>query len=132
MTPESQERPETLPGATYRVSTGFGKVYVNVNVDEDGSPFEVFINIGNSGTPSNAWAEALAKTISRSLRSGADPEEIADDLIGIQAGRINHDNGDEIHSIPDAVGVALRRHIEGKPSESVKSDAEQGASVDVE
>lgn len=108
-----QERPKVLAGATQRISTGYGKVYVSINVD-DGEPFEVFLTTGESGGYTNAWAEALAKTISNALRSGTDPEVIADDLMGIRTDKKEIDNGDLVHSIPDAVGVALMRHVEGK------------------
>lgn len=116
------DRPDSLAGSTQRLNTGFGRVYVNINEDKHGDPYEVFVTMGNSGGPTNSWTEALGKTISHSFQSGQDPSEIADDLIGIRAGRIDHDNGDDIYSVPDAVGVAIRRHVGGALGESIKEE----------
>jgi ribonucleoside-diphosphate reductase alpha chain len=115
-----RERPRALPGSTQRISTGWGKVYVNINVDGDGEPFEAFVMAGRSGGLYNAHAEALGKLVSSALRSGCDPARIADDLTGIRSGKAGHDNGDTVHSIPDAVGLALRRHLEGRHGEGVR------------
>lgn len=127
MSPDMEDRPDVLNEVTQRIQTGTGKVYVIINEDENGEPFDLFINIGSSGGYTNSWAEALAMTISVGLRSGADPEEIADKLMGNRGPQIATDNGDDIHSVPDAVGVALKRHIVDSVGESVKdSDEEAG------
>ena len=107
-----RERPDTLPGTTQRIETGWGTVYVTVD-ELDGEPFEVFVTLGKSGGLYNAHAEGLAKTASNALRSGADAEELAKDLIGIRSDKVAEDSGDTITSIPDAVGVALLRHVNG-------------------
>lgn len=121
---QRRERPQALSGPKVRVNTPAGKVYVGINVDEHDDPFEVFITKGSSGGYTNAWAEALAKTISNALRAGVDPETIASDLMGIRGPEVAHDNGDPIYSIPDAVGVVLRRYLDGKldPPQSVRAD----------
>ena len=118
--PESREglgkkrpRPDVLYGVTQRVDTGYGKVYVNINEDENGQPFELFANIGNSGGFTASFTEALAKTISTALRSGVDPEEIAGELNGIRSPKVAWDKGEQINSIPDAIGTALRRYLDG-------------------
>ncbi len=82
---EKQTRPDVLHGVTQRIDTGYGKLYVNINEDPEADrPFELFANIGNSGGFTASFTEALAKTISTALRSGVDPEEIADELQGIR------------------------------------------------
>lgn len=126
MSPESEERDDTLPGTTQRVQTGTGKVYVIINDGPDGEPFEVFINTGSSGGYTNSWADALGMTISVALRSGADPGELAEKLMGTRAPHVGHDNGDTIYSTPDAVGVALRRHLDGRVGEPVRDDDDGG------
>jgi len=122
MTPEKRERPDALESTTQRIETGRKKVYVTINHGPDGGPFEVFVNTGQSGGLTNSWCEALGKAVSNALRSGADPGEMADDLIGIRSGRVREDNDDAVTSIPDAVGVALRRHMEGRIGEPVKEE----------
>jgi ribonucleoside-diphosphate reductase alpha chain len=98
---------------TQRIETGYGKLYVNINEDERGQPFELFATIGNSGGFTNSFTEALAKTVSTALRSGVDPGEIADELQGIRSPKVAWDKGEQIQSIPDAVGTAMRRYLEG-------------------
>jgi len=82
---ERSPRPDSLNGVTQRVETGYGKLYVTINEDENGLPFELFANIGHSGGYTNSFTEALAKVISTALRSGVDPEEIVDELQGTRA-----------------------------------------------
>jgi ribonucleoside-diphosphate reductase alpha chain len=108
-------RPDVLHGVTQRIDTGYGKIYVNINEDPEAErPFELFANIGNSGGFTASFTEALAKTISTALRSGVDPEEIADELQGIRSPKVAWDKGEQIQSIPDAIGTALRRYLDGE------------------
>jgi ribonucleoside-diphosphate reductase alpha chain len=110
---KKRPRPDVLHGVTQRIDTGYGKLYVNINEDEDGRPFELFANIGNSGGFTASFTEALAKTVSTALRSGVDPEEIADELQGIRSPKVAWDKGEQIQSIPDAIGTAMRRYLDG-------------------
>jgi len=110
---QKQSRPDVLHGVTQRIDTGYGKLYVNINEDpENERPFELFANIGNSGGFTASFTEALAKTISTALRSGVDPYEIADELQGIRSPKVAWDKGEQIQSIPDAIGTALRRYLD--------------------
>jgi ribonucleoside-diphosphate reductase alpha chain len=110
---EKQSRPDVLRGVTQRIETGYGKVYITINEDaETGRPFELFANTGMSGGFTASFTEALAKSISVALRSGVDPNEIADKLRGIRSPKVAWDKGEQINSIPDAFGVALRRYLD--------------------
>ncbi len=111
---EVRSRPDVLHGVTQRIDTGYGKLYVNINEDDQGRPFELFANIGNSGGFTASFTESLAKTISTALRSGIDPEEIADELQGIRSPKVAWDKGEQIQSIPDAIGTAMRRYLDGE------------------
>ncbi|HET7323147.1 MAG TPA: adenosylcobalamin-dependent ribonucleoside-diphosphate reductase, partial [Halococcus sp.] len=111
---EKQPRPDVLHGVTQRVDTGYGKLYVNINEDEQGRAFELFANIGHSGGFTNSFTEALAKVISTALRSGVDPEEIVDELNGTRSPKVAWDKGEQIQSIPDAIGTAMRRYLDGE------------------
>jgi len=111
---KERPRPDVLHGVTQRIDTGYGKLYVNINEDEHGEPFELFANIGNSGGFTASFTEALAKIISFALRSGVDPHEIANDLQGIRSPKVAWDKGEQIQSIPDAIGTGLRRYLDGE------------------
>ncbi|MFB6152837.1 MAG: LAGLIDADG family homing endonuclease, partial [Halodesulfurarchaeum sp.] len=110
---EKRARPDALQGVSQRIDTGYGKLYVTINEDpETGRPFELFANIGHSGGFTNSFTEALAKVISTALRSGVDPEEIVDELKGTRSPKVAWDKGEQINSIPDAIGTALRRYLD--------------------
>jgi len=111
---QKRARPDVLHGVTQRIDTGYGKLYVNINEDPEADrPFELFANIGNSGGFTASFTEALAKTISTALRAGVDPWEIAEELQGIRSPKVAWDKGEQIQSIPDAIGTAMRRYLEG-------------------
>ncbi|ESP88257.1 adenosylcobalamin-dependent ribonucleoside-diphosphate reductase [Candidatus Halobonum tyrrellensis] len=111
---EKRPRPDSLHGVTQRVDTGYGKLYVTINEDENGRPFELFANIGHSGGFTNSFTESLAKVISTALRSGVSPEEIVDELQGTRSPKIAWDKGEQIQSIPDAIGTAMRRYLDNE------------------
>jgi len=110
---QKRPRPDVLYGVTQRIDTGYGKLYVNINEDEQGRPFELFANIGNSGGFTASFTESLAKTVSTALRAGVDPDEIASELQGIRSPKVAWDKGEQINSIPDAIGTAMRRYLDG-------------------
>ncbi|WP_280537147.1 ribonucleotide reductase N-terminal alpha domain-containing protein [Halopenitus sp. POP-27] len=133
---ETRPRPDSLNGVTQRVETGYGKLYVTINEDENGGPFELFANIGHSGGYTNSFTEALAKVISTALRSGVDPVEIVDELQGTRSPKVAWDKGEQIQSIPDAIGTALRRYLDdeidkGIPQQQSLSELEEDGAEDV-
>ncbi len=107
-------RPETLVGLTTRINTGYGKVYITLNEDGDGELFEVWCRIGQSGGLTNSWTEALGKTVSAAIRSGVKIDEMINALKGTRSPKVDWDNGETIHSIPDAIGTALDRYQSGE------------------
>jgi ribonucleotide reductase alpha subunit len=128
-------RPDVLYGVTQRIDTGYGKLYVNINEDAEGRPFELFANIGNSGGFTASFTEALAKTISTALRSGVDPAEIASELQGIRSPKVAWDKGEQINSIPDAIGTAMRRYLDGEiekgyPQQQNLTEVSNGTTAD--
>ncbi len=110
---EIRNRPDVLHGITQRIDTGYGKLYVNINEGPHGEPFELFANIGNSGGFTNSFTESLGKVISTALRAGVDPEEIVDELRDTRSPKVDWDRGDRVDSIPDAIGLALERYLDG-------------------
>jgi ribonucleoside-diphosphate reductase alpha chain len=123
-------RDHDLPSATQRIDSGWGKLYVSISYDDEG-PFEVFVTSGPSGSIYNSQAEAIGKLASTALRMAEDrqecAEELAANLMGIRSDRLNYDNGDEVYSIPDAVGLALHRFNTGRMGEGVRNGEEEAA-----
>ncbi|WP_394294997.1 adenosylcobalamin-dependent ribonucleoside-diphosphate reductase [Halovivax ruber] len=128
---EKRERPDSLQGVSQRIDTGYGKVYVTINEEpETGQPFELFANIGHSGGFTNSFTEALAKVISTALRSGVDPEEIVDELCGTRSPKVAWDKGEQIQSIPDAIGTAMRRYLANEIDKPYPKQQTLGESAD--
>ena len=108
-------RPSEMKGITERIRTGHGNMYVTVNFDEDQKPFEVFSStLGKAGGCESAGMEAISRLISLALRSGIDPMEIVDQLMGITCVPA-WDQGTLVGSPADAVALALERHTSDSP-----------------
>lgn len=120
------ERPKRLHGPTEEVKTGYGDLFVNINELEDGIPFEVFANIGNSGGYTASFTESIAKLISLCLRSGIDPQEVVKQISGIRSPKVAWDEGDQVHSVPDGVALALQRYLDGYETEYNAEIVSQG------
>ena len=115
-------RPRTIHGVTERVRTGHGNMYVTINFDEDGKPFEVFGTLGKSGGCDSAQLEAISRLVSLALRSGIDPRNVVQQLRGITCCPA-WDSGTLVLSSPDAVALALNRSLpeeEGEGTEPAK------------
>ena len=108
---------DRLTGITDRIRTGHGTMFVTINFDEEGNPFEVFANLGKSGGSDSAYLQAIARLASMSLRAGVEPDQIVDQLRGI-TDEPAWDGGTLVRSAPDAIAIALNRHI----SDNVDSD----------
>jgi ribonucleoside-diphosphate reductase alpha chain len=105
-----EKRPSVLSGLTEKITTGYGNLYVTVNV-KDSRPFEVFATIGKSGYTTMADTEAICRLISLSLRGGVPVAEIVRQLRGIGGSSQVYSDGSRIFSIPDAIAQVLGRHF---------------------
>jgi ribonucleoside-diphosphate reductase alpha chain len=107
---EVAERPDVLTGITERIRTGYGNLYITINVTE-GKPFEVFAQIGKSGWSTMADTEAICRMISLLLRSNVPVGAVINQLAGIGGESPLFQNGELIKSIPDAIAMVLRKHF---------------------
>ena len=106
-----RERPEVVAGTTYKIKTGYGNLYVTINSDEEGKPFEVFATTGKTGGVLAAKSEAICRLASLSLRSGIDVNEIVEQLKGIRGPMPHWSKKGIVLSIPDAISKILADHI---------------------
>lgn len=108
-----RKRPDNLRGVTRRIATPVGHAFVTINEDEEGNPFEVFINVGKAGTDITADAEAIGRLISLALRipSNYSPNEVIQQIVnqisGIGGSSSRGFGADRIHSLADAVSKVL-------------------------
>lgn len=106
-----QKRPSVISGTTRLMKTGCGNLYVTINENGNGKPFEVFTNIGKAGGCASSQAEAIGRLISLALRSNVEPEEVIKQLMGISCHQPSwHDEGGRILSCSDAIAKALARY----------------------
>ena len=105
-----RQRPQSIRGVTERVRTGHGNMYVTINFDEEDTPFELFGNLGKAGGCDSAQLEAISRLVSLALRSGIEPNTVIEQLRGITCCPA-WDEGTLVRSGPDAVALALERHI---------------------
>ena len=113
-------RPQEMVGITERVRTGHGNMYVTINFDSEGSPFEVFSALGKAGGCDSAQLEAISRLVSLSLRSGIDPEAVMEQLRGITCCPA-WDSGVLVRSAPDAVALSLEHALrQGPPRDAVQ------------
>ncbi len=108
--PRPQERPDSLPSTTHKISTGFGNLYITISYFNE-KPFEVFTSIGKSGYSTMADAEAIGRLTSLALRSGISADQVVNQLKGIGGSEPTFHNGSLVQSIPDAIAQVLERQV---------------------
>ncbi len=105
-----RKRPEVMEGKTYRMRTGYGNLYVTINNDEKGEPFEVFATIGKSGGFFQEQSEAMCRLTSLALRAGIPVPEVVKQLKGIRGPMPIFTEKGTVLSLPDAIGRMLEEH----------------------
>ena len=91
-----------------------GDLYVTINEDETGRPFEVFCTLGKAGGAAMADAEAIGRLISLALRSGIPITAVRDQLRGISCDRAVGFGLRKVLSAPDAIGQAIEYYLQEK------------------
>ena len=123
-----RQRPAMLRGRTLKLNSPLGDLYVTINEDEGGRPFEVFCTLGKAGGAATADAEAVGRLISLALRSGIPVSAVKDQLRGVSSDRAVGVGPNKVLSLPDAIGQAIERYLAEK--EGVQEMLPLGASVD--
>lgn len=107
------DRPEMLFGSTYKIKwpNRGAALYLTVNSDADGRPYEVFITSKDSSY--GEWTTALSLMITGLYRKGGDISFIANELKQIQSIRDGAwIKGKYYGSLPAYIGVLLERHMQ--------------------
>ena len=94
------------------MNSPLGDIYVTINEDDRGRPFEVFCTLGKAGGAAFADAEAMGRLMSLALRSGVPITSIRDQLRGISSDRAVGVGPNKVLSAPDAIGQAIERDLE--------------------
>jgi ribonucleoside-diphosphate reductase alpha chain len=119
-------RPQVITGTTTKIATGCGNLYITINEDEQGQPFEVFMHMGKAGGCAMSQLEAIGRLLSLALRSGIEISSIVEQLRGIRCPSPSWEKGGRIFSCSDAIARAIEQSAQNtrqrKASEALKGD----------
>ncbi|OXM16828.1 adenosylcobalamin-dependent ribonucleoside-diphosphate reductase [Paenibacillus herberti] len=124
---EYKRRPQILRGATYKINTPFGMAYITIN-DLNGTPGEIFLNVGKAGSDVFAMAEALGRVCSLFLRYGDHGQKVellTKHLKGIGGSGAIGFGANRVESIADAVAKALEMHVSFSREEAAATYANE-------
>ncbi|MGE5307942.1 MAG: vitamin B12-dependent ribonucleotide reductase [Deltaproteobacteria bacterium] len=119
-------RPEVIVGTTTKVATGCGNLYVTINIDDQGKPFELFTQMGKAGGCAGSQLEAVGRLVSLAFRSGVEVKAIIEQLRNIRCPSPSWEKGQRIFSCADAIARVIERRL--LTDQPVKA-AEQAATV---
>jgi ribonucleoside-diphosphate reductase alpha chain len=105
-------RPQVITGTTIKIATGCGNLYITINEDDQGQPFEVFMHMGKAGGCAMSQLEAIGRLLSLALRSGIELHSIVEQLRGIRCPSPSWEKGGRIFSCSDAIARAIEHRAQ--------------------
>lgn len=104
-------RPEVISGTTTKVATGCGNLYVTINTDENGKPFELFTQMGKAGGCAASQLEAIGRLVSLAFRSDIEVKAIIEQLRNIRCPSPSWEKGQRIFSCADAIARVIEKRL---------------------
>jgi hypothetical protein len=101
-----RKRPPVMRGRTVQSNVGCGPLYITLNEDETGRPFEVFFKLGKSGSCQQSYLEALGVAMSVGLRYGADPQKFVEKFEAMRCPNPKMRNADGPTTLSCADGIS--------------------------
>jgi ribonucleoside-diphosphate reductase alpha chain len=112
-------RPEVIIGTTTKVATGCGNLYVTINVDEEGKPFELFTQMGKAGGCAASQLEAIGRLVSLAFRAGIEVRSIIEQLRNIRCPSPSWEKGQRIFSCADAIARVIEQRLMSEQAASL-------------
>ena len=108
-----RQRPPVMRGRTVQSNVGCGPLYITLNEDESGRPFEVFFKLGKSGSCQQSYLEALGVAMSVGLRYGADPQKFIEKFEAMRCPnpKMRDGNGPTTLSCADGISQGLAKAL---------------------
>lgn len=116
-----QPRPEVIKGTTTKVATGCGNLYITINSDDEGRPFEVFTQMGKAGGCAASQLEAIGRLVSLAFRSGIEVKSIIEQLRNIRCPSPSWEKGVRIFSCADALARVIEKRLVNSQAMSASS-----------
>lgn len=95
----------------YEIETGNGPLHINIVHDKEG-PSKIFTSISPIGTELSGLTSVLGIFLSKAIQAGYDPKNAIKHLNSIKGDRPLGFGPNRIESIPHAIALALKRHLE--------------------
>ncbi len=95
----------------YEVNTGHGSLHINIAYDKEG-PFRIFTSIPPMGTELSSLTGCLGVFMSKAFEYGFPPEKAIKHLNSAKGDRPLGFGPNRIESIPHAIAIALKKHLE--------------------
>jgi len=108
-----RKRPPVLRGRTVQSNVGCGPLYITLNEDDRGRPFELFFKLGKSGSCQQSYLEALGVAMSVGLRYGADPQKFIEKFEGMRCPnpKMRDAHGPSTLSCADGISQGLAKAL---------------------
>jgi len=109
-----RQRPPVMRGRTVQANVGCGPLYITLNEDESGKPFEVFFKLGKSGSCQQSYLEAIGVAMSVGLRYGADPQKFVEKFEGMRCPnpKLRDASGPTTLSCADGISQGLSKALQ--------------------
>ena len=121
---EKLKRPRITTGATTKVKTGCGNMYVTTGFHE-GRLVEVFASLGKAGGCAKCQGEAITRCVSLGLKYGVPAQEFIDELKDLSCVSPAWDEGANVRSCPDAIAKVLGGVFDENTSNSTNKVSEE-------
>ena len=134
-TEKIQEEPKATsnsvfkPAIKFEYKTQFGTMHVNVVLDENNQPMEVFAQIGKSADMVFADLEAMCRLISIMLQAGIPLQAATAQMYGIGSSQVGMGPTGKVYSLPDALAKALIFWIENNDTSEVKNSSSNASDL---
>jgi len=120
--PAIHPRPTEAVGKMFVIPTHFGKMTLDVHMDDDGEPFEIIVNVGAAGSDLMADAVGMGMLVSKMLRLRSDVpvreriEIIVETLKNIGGSGSYGFGPNRVTSLASAIAKGLQRFLAWKDS----------------